>query len=80
MPFDATLGGLPGCDNEQVAEAFQTLVANCAAVGMDLKRSSYQQGKTLEFDPERQRFPHDIEANAMLRRFYRKPFEVPDHV
>jgi predicted dehydrogenase len=34
-------------------------------------------GRSLEFDPERERFVGDAEANQYLTRVYRKPFVVP---
>ncbi len=41
---------------------------------------SYRLGRTLEFDPKTERFPHDEEANKMLTRNYRAPFVVPEKV
>jgi len=41
---------------------------------------SYRLGRTLEFDPETERFLHDAEANQLLARQYRAPFVVPEHV
>ncbi len=38
---------------------------------------SYRLGRTLDFDPNTERFKHDSEANTMLSREYRKPFVVP---
>lgn len=34
-------------------------------------------GRSLDFDPEREKFVGDAEANGMLTRVYRKPFAVP---
>lgn len=36
--------------------------------------------RNLEFDPDRERFIDDEDANAMLTRNYREPFVVPDKV
>ncbi len=41
---------------------------------------SYRLKRQLEFDPERERFVADEEANAMLTRRYRVPFVVPERV
>ncbi len=41
---------------------------------------AYRLGRRLTFDPAKETFPSDSEANAMLRREYRKPFVVPDQV
>jgi predicted dehydrogenase len=37
-------------------------------------------GRRLAFDPKAETIPHDAEAAALLRRTYRKPFEVPERV
>ena len=37
-------------------------------------------GRSLTFDPDKEKFVNDNEANAMLTRQYRKPFIVPDKV
>lgn len=41
---------------------------------------AYRLGRTLHFDPAKETFPNDKEANAMLTRKYRAPFLVPDKV
>ena len=38
---------------------------------------AYRTGGNLEFDPQSQQFVNDDEANAMLTKEYRKPFELP---
>jgi predicted dehydrogenase len=40
----------------------------------------YRLGRTLEFDPEKERFVADEEANRMLTRNYRAPYVVPERV
>jgi len=35
-------------------------------------------GRKLEFDPEKEKFVNDAEADKLLTRVYRKPFEVPE--
>ena len=39
---------------------------------------AYRLGRALEFNPKKERFVNDDDANAMLRRNYREGFEVPD--
>lgn len=39
---------------------------------------SYRLGRTVNFDPAKETFPGDAEANAMLSREYRKPYVVPE--
>ncbi|MCX6908786.1 MAG: Gfo/Idh/MocA family oxidoreductase [Verrucomicrobia bacterium] len=63
-------------------ETFNVSIENgfysCAV--MHLGNISYRLGRSLEFDPKMMRFPHDEEANRMLRREYRAPFVVPEKV
>ncbi len=42
--------------------------------------TSYRLGRSLEFDPETQRYIGDEEANEMLTRDYREPFVMPKQV
>jgi hypothetical protein len=37
-------------------------------------------GRVLSLDPRTETFVGDAEANALLRRDYRKPFVVPETV
>jgi len=41
---------------------------------------SYRLGRTLKFDPEKEKFIGDKDANKMLKRKYRKPYVIPDKV
>jgi hypothetical protein len=41
---------------------------------------SYRLGRQLTFDPAREKFVGDAEADKMLKRDYRKPFVVPEKV
>jgi len=41
---------------------------------------SYRLGRQLDFDPVKERFNGDEQANAMLKRKYRQPFVVPEKV
>ena len=51
---------------------------SCALV--HLANTSYRLGRSLNFDPQKQRCIHDDDANQMLTRDYRKPFVVPEKV
>ncbi len=78
VPFNAKTQALG--ENKQIVDSFQTIRANCEAVGMDLAESTYQMGRVLEIDAAAERFIGDDEANAMLTRDYRAPFIVPTEV
>lgn len=41
---------------------------------------SYRTGRKLNFDPEKEKFVKDPEADKLLSRVYRKPFILPDTV
>jgi predicted dehydrogenase len=43
-----------------------------------LANIAYRTGRTLEFDPQTERFVSDDEANALVKQNYRKGFEVPE--
>ncbi len=45
-----------------------------------LANIAYRLGRTVEFDPAKERFVSDAEADKMLSREYRKPFVVPAEV
>jgi len=64
----------PRTFNKSIEEGFYT----CALV--HLANISYRLGRSLDFDPAKQQFINDDEANGMLTRDYRKPFVVPEKV
>ncbi len=41
---------------------------------------AFQMNRQLEFDPKKEKFVNDAEADKMLTREYRKPFVVPESV
>ena len=53
---------------------------NLAGFGVDLNQIQYQVGPVLNFDPAREEFIDNAEANRMLTRAYREPFVVPNDV
>jgi len=67
-------------DNKVVVEAFQTVKENLKAVNVDLAETTYTLGRTLEMNPKTEKFIGDEEANRLLTREYRQPFEVPKQV
>jgi hypothetical protein len=42
-----------------------------------LGNAAYRTGRRLEFDPKKETFVNDAQANHMLTREYRKGFELP---
>ena len=51
---------------------------SCALI--HLGNISYRLGRSLDFDPDTMRFKNDEEANLMLTRKYRAPFEIPKNL
>ena len=45
-----------------------------------LANISYRLGRELKFMGDYEKFANDPEADAMLTRYYRKPYVVPDEV
>jgi predicted dehydrogenase len=80
VPFDAKSQKLG--DNAEVVATFHNLTNNLQGVGVKLAETSYQLGRTLKIDPERERFVGEgaEKANSFLTRPYRKPFIVPEKV
>ena len=54
------------------------LEGHLSAAHCHLGNIAYRRGIALAFDPKTERFVDDDEANALLKRDYRKGFEVPD--
>jgi predicted dehydrogenase len=61
-------------------EALDRMKAALEAVGLDAAKLQFRVGRALTLDPKTETFEGDAEANALLRREYRKPFVVPDSV
>ena len=65
-------------DNEEVQKSWQRIKQGLKdALGLDLASTTYQLGKLLEFDAEKERFVGNEAANQLLSREYREPFVVP---
>lgn len=64
----------------QIAESIEAIRDTCKAAGMELGGTVYRQGADLRFDPTKERFVDNPEADALLTRKYRAPFVVPESV
>lgn len=53
---------------------------NTGAALCHLGNISYRLGRSVDFDPKTESFPHDSDACALLSRRYREPFVLPKHV
>ena len=55
-------------------------VTHRSGIFCELANISHRVGREVRFDPVTETIPGDEEANRLLRREYRKPFEVPEKV
>jgi predicted dehydrogenase len=56
------------------------MAGHLSAALCHLANISYRLGRSLKFDPEKERFVGDDEANKLLTRKYRAPFVIPEKV
>jgi len=79
VPFNAQTKALG--DDPTAYESFARLEQHLSqGNGLKLDGMNYRLGRTLDFDPQTERFVGNDEANALLTRNYRAPFTVPDKV
>ena len=77
-PLDAVTEPFGACG--EANEAFLRARKHLQENGIDPAKSQVQVGRSLVFDPKTETFPKDPEATALLRREYRKGYEVPEKV
>jgi predicted dehydrogenase len=67
--------------NAQMSESFDRLKDHLAKNGYNVDQDKITMGANLSIDPGAERFTgdHAEAANKLLRREYRKPFEVPEN-
>ena len=70
----------PYNDNETIKDSLAMLKYNLKAVKIDLAENNYAIGRDLKFDPLKEQFIGDKQADAMLTRPYRAPYVVPEKV
>ena len=63
--------------NDDVKDTFARTAEHLADNKVDLDKSKMIIGPLLSFDPEKETFPENSRANAMLTREYRAPYIVP---
>ena len=74
--FDAIEKNLPDFGGAAVQETFERTKAHLDENDVDLD-TSVAVGRGLAFDPAREEFIDNTEANKLLTREYREPFVVP---
>lgn len=77
-PFDAK--AKPFGNDKEAADSLARLAEHLQDNKVSLDGMPYRVGRKLTIDPKTETFIGDKDANALLRREYRKPFEVPEKV
>lgn len=67
-------------DNKGLAEAYDRMAGHLDANGVDINSDRLQLGVPLKFNPKKERFSGNDQANQMVTRNYRAPFVVPDRL
>jgi predicted dehydrogenase len=79
VPFNAPTKAFG--DNKEAYETFARMQEQLSTGNkLKLEGETYQLGRKLMLDGKTEQFVNDTEANRLLTREYRKPFEVPDRV
>jgi predicted dehydrogenase len=66
--------------NKFLSEAYGRMAGHLEANGVDLAKDNLALGVPLKFDPVKERFTDNEQANQMVSRNYRPPFVVPENV
>jgi len=67
--------------HDQVAKSWETIQQTVkGTLGLDLSKHTYQLGPMLKFNPRKEQFVDNEDADKLLTRPYRAPFVVPENV
>ena len=66
--------------NDRSKLTSQVYEGHCSAASIHLANVSYRLGRSLNFDPVKEEFIGDDEANRMLKREGRSPYAIPEIV
>ncbi|MEX0717937.1 MAG: Gfo/Idh/MocA family oxidoreductase [Planctomycetaceae bacterium] len=67
-------------DDKEAYATFERMQDHLKDRGVKLEETAYHVGRRLEFDPVKEQFVGDAEANALLTRTARSPFAVPEKI
>lgn len=67
-------------DQERVQETLRKTIEHLQGHEVDLDGTQLTLGPHLEFDPQRASFVNNSQADELLKRAYRQPFDLPDMV
>jgi hypothetical protein len=66
--------------NKGLTEAYDRMAAHLEANGVDLAQDDVKLGMPLKFNPRKERFLDNAQANELVSRKYCQPFVVPEKV
>jgi predicted dehydrogenase len=67
--------------HEEVAKSWETIQQTVkGTIGLDLSKNTYNLGPMLKFNPRKEKFVGNAQADKLLTRPYRAPFVVPENV
>jgi predicted dehydrogenase len=67
--------------HEEITKSWETIQQTVkGTIGLDLSKNTYQLGPMLKFNPGKEKFVDNTDANKLLTRPYRAPFVVPEKV
>ena len=69
---------VPFGSNAVANETFERMQDHLNGNGLNLVQTTYRLGRALKFDPAKEKFIDDPEADALLTRPPRPPFDVPE--
>ncbi|MBM4149442.1 MAG: Gfo/Idh/MocA family oxidoreductase [Lentisphaerae bacterium] len=76
VPFGSN--AKPFASNAVANETFERMQDHLNGNGLNLVQTTYRLGRALKFDPAKEKFIDDPEADALLTRPPRPPFDVPE--
>jgi predicted dehydrogenase len=77
QPAPAHMANFLDCVRSRKTPNGPAEVAHLSCGLIHLGEIAYRTGRTLKFDPKKETFGEDREANALLSKEYRKPWELP---
>jgi hypothetical protein len=67
--------------HEEIGKSWDRVMETVkGAIGLDVSKGTFQLGPMLTFDPKKEKFVGNDQADQLLTRAYRKPFAVPEQV
>jgi hypothetical protein len=78
QPAPAHMANFLDCVRTRKPTNADAETAHLSAALVHLGEIAYRCGRILHFDPKAETFGSDSEANALLTKEYRRPWDLPD--